>query len=119
MKKLFSILLVTIVAFTLTACGNKNIEGELTDIMDRLYEGIDEDNLPMALTTTKLDDETFATFAFTDKIKYKGRITLELPTGDIKKEGVTTKTIENFENIVFKRYKYYTKRNEYSKSTIL
>ena len=39
----------------------------------------------------------------TDKIKYKGRITLELPTGDIKKEGVTTKTIENFENIVFKR----------------
>ena len=39
----------------------------------------------------------------TDKTKYKGRATLELPTGDIKKEGVTTNTIENFENIVFKR----------------
>lgn len=83
MKKLFSILLVTIVAFTLTACGNKNIEGELTDIMDRLYEGIDEDNLPMALTTTKLDDETFATFAFTDKIKYKEAVVSESMTGSI------------------------------------
>lgn len=39
----------------------------------------------------------------TDKAKYKGRVALELPTGDIKKEGVTTNTIENFEDIVFKR----------------
>ena len=39
----------------------------------------------------------------TDKAKYKGRITIELPTGEIKEEGVTTNTINTFENIIFKR----------------
>lgn len=83
MKKIFYFLGVMTLCFILAGCGQKNIEGDLTDLMDKLYEGIGEENLPMALTTTKLDETTFANFAFTDKIKYKEAVVSESMTGSI------------------------------------
>lgn len=83
MKKIFYFLGVMTLCFVLTGCGQKNIEGNLTDLMDKLYEGIGEDNLPMGLTTTKLDETTFATFAFTDEIKYKEAVVSESMVGSI------------------------------------
>ncbi len=83
MKKLFYFLGVMTLCVLLTGCGSKNVEGELTDLMDKLYEGIDEENLPMALTTTELDDTTFVNFAFTDKVKYKEAVVSESMTGSI------------------------------------
>ena len=37
--------------------------------------------------------------------KFKGNITLELPTGNILEEGVSTLEITDLENIIFKRIK--------------
>lgn len=83
MKKLLYLLGVITFCFMLSGCAEKNIEGTLPEIMDRLYEGIDEENLPMALTTTELTDDIFENFAFTNKIKYKEAVVSESMTGSI------------------------------------
>lgn len=82
---------------------NQNIsEYKSNDGDEIMYDG-------RLLEKSKVDiEETKITLSFdiiiqTDRTKYKGRITTELPSGDIKQEGVTINTIENFESVVFKR----------------
>lgn len=67
-------------AFFLTGCGNKNIEGTLPEIMERLYEGIDENDMPMMTENIELTDENFENYAFVD-VKYKEAIASESMTG--------------------------------------
>jgi len=59
MKKLNKILLLLLVVatFTLTGC-SKNVEGELSDIMDRIYADVKEDERPMLETVNILEQET-------------------------------------------------------------
>jgi len=59
MKKLNKILLLLLVVatFTLTGC-SKNVEGELADIIDRIYADIKEEERPMLETVNILDQET-------------------------------------------------------------
>lgn len=83
MKKIFYAFIVLFSAFILTGCGSKNIEGNLSDIMDKLYDGIKEDNLPMALTTQELTSENFENYAFTNDINYKEAVVSESMTGSI------------------------------------
>ena len=45
-KKLLLLLLVCTTITTLTACGGKNVEGNLTDIMDKVYEKVNSDIKP-------------------------------------------------------------------------
>ena len=59
MKKATKLLLLLLVAtFTLTGC-SKNVEGELTDIMEKVYEkmyaDVSEENRPMLMTTDVLN----------------------------------------------------------------
>lgn len=85
MKKvlyLFSVLLLTI---ALTGCGakkeeEKNIEGTLPEIMEKLYEGISEEELPMMLENLELTEENFEYFAFTNA-KYKEALASESMIG--------------------------------------
>ena len=58
-KRIMSIMMVGILAFSLTACGkaasnaaSKGPEGELSEIIDQIYE---QKNTELALETTKLD----------------------------------------------------------------
>lgn len=62
MKKITKtlLLLLVLVSFlTLTGCGEKNVEGNLTDIMDRVYEkmlaDVKEEDRPMLMTTDALN----------------------------------------------------------------
>ena len=62
MKKLRKIILILLVCFTLgtlTGCGEKNVEGELTDIMEKvytkMYADIKEEERPMLMTTNALN----------------------------------------------------------------
>ena len=57
MKKLSKLLLLLVATFTLTGC-SKNVEGELTDIMDRIYSDIKEDEIPMLETVNILEQDT-------------------------------------------------------------
>lgn len=58
-KKLLLLLLVCTTLTTLTACGEKNIEGNLTDIMGKVYEKMDAevkaDDKPMVETVNILE----------------------------------------------------------------
>lgn len=81
MKKILFSLCTLLLCFTIAGCGsNKNVEGSLTDIMDKLYEGIPEDERPMMLENIELTNENFEYYAFTDA-KYKEAIASESMTG--------------------------------------
>ena len=57
MKKIIYAVMVLGVAFLISGCGNKNIEGTLPEIMEKLYEGIKEDEMPMMTENVELTDE--------------------------------------------------------------
>ncbi len=80
MKKLFCMLAIFSFSLFLVGCGNKNIAGELPDIMEKLYSGIKEDELPMMTENIHLTEENFQNFAFAD-IKYQDAIASESMTG--------------------------------------
>lgn len=84
MKKIFYLLGIICASITLCACGtSKNVEGELTDIMDKLYTGVKDEEKPMALTTTELTAENLEYFAFVNDIDYKEAVVSESMTGSI------------------------------------
>ena len=82
MKRISKLLIVIMIfaSLLMTGCGNKNIEGSLPDIMDKLYEGITEK--PMMLSNIELNDENFENYAFVD-VKYKEAIASESMVGSI------------------------------------
>lgn len=86
MKKILCVFSIIVLSLTLVGCGekleNKNIEGSLEEIMAKLYEGIKEDELPMALKNVPLNEENFKYYAFAD-IKYEEAIASESMTGSI------------------------------------
>lgn len=87
MKKVISLVGLLMLSLVLVGCGtakeeNKNIEGSLTDIMAKLYDGVAEDEMPMMLDNVTLDEENFEYYAFAD-VKYKEAIASESMTGSI------------------------------------
>ena len=79
MKKLnkILILLLVVVTFTLTGCASKNVEGTLTEIMEKIYTDIKEDEMPMLETVNILEtdpetlDDTIIYTIGTKDIEYK------------------------------------------------
>lgn len=75
MKKLLALLLTF--SFILCGCSKKEtnetttIEGEITELMDKLYEGIDEEELPSMLSTNVLDEELLPNFIGTNEVQFK------------------------------------------------
>lgn len=79
MKKLnkILILLLVVVTFTLTGCASENVEGSLTEIMEKIYTDIKEDEMPMLETVNILEtdpetlDDTIIYTIGTKDIEYK------------------------------------------------
>lgn len=70
LKKIGSLLLIACLFFT--GCGDKkekNIEGNLSDIMNKVYAGVDEE-MP-ALQQTEITDENIEYYLGTSDIDYK------------------------------------------------
>ena len=82
MKKIVFSLLLVVFEFSITGCGEKNIEGSLTDIMTKVYEGIGEENLPMMLENIPLNEENFERYSFIN-MNYKEALASESMTGSI------------------------------------
>lgn len=90
MKKVVYFFCALTICLALVGCGKKeeekttekNIEGTLPEIMEKLYNGIPEDEMPMMVRNTELNDENFEYYAFAD-VKYKEAIASESMNGSI------------------------------------
>lgn len=82
-KKIILIVIMLVVAFAVTGCGSKNIEGSLEDIMTKLYAGIPEDQRPMMLMNTEVNEENVEYFLGTKDIEYEEALASEPGIGSI------------------------------------
>lgn len=86
MKKIIGFVGLIMASLLLVGCGTKsevqNIEGSLTDLMVKLYDGIGEDEMPMMTENVELNEENFLAFAFAD-VKYKEALASESMVGSI------------------------------------
>lgn len=81
MKKVFYLLSVVMLSFLICGCGAENVEGSLPEIMEKLYEGISEEEMPMMVENIDLDEENFEYYAFSKDVKYQEAIASESMTG--------------------------------------
>lgn len=98
MKKLLMSLLVVAMVLGLSACQNnkeKNIEGTLDEIMDKIYDGVSEDSLPMMLERVELNSENEFWYIGTDKLEYKEALASESGIGSIAYSVVLIRLEEN------------------------
>lgn len=94
--KKFSYVLVMLVIVALTVgCGNKNIEGSLEDIMTKVYADIPENERPMMLMNTKINDENIEYYLGTKDIEYEEALASESGIGSIAHSVVLVRTKEN------------------------
>ncbi len=83
MKKLLLITLMFIFTLTLSACGNKNIEGSLEEIMDKVYSTLKDDEKPMMLTNIEITKENVEMYLGTTDIEFEEALASESATGSI------------------------------------
>lgn len=96
MKKILIVLLIAS-AFVFTGCTQKekNIEGSLEEIMTKLYAGISEDELPMALSNTEITEENIESFLGTKDIEYESALASESMVGSIAHSIILIRAKEN------------------------
>ena len=95
MKKLGFLLITLILVFTLTGCGNKNVEGSLDEIMTKVYQDIKEDERPMGLMNTEVTDENIEYYLGTSDIDYESALASESMVGSIAHSTVLVRVKEN------------------------
>jgi len=84
LRNILGIMGVLVVSLLLVGCGaEKNISGNLMDIMDKLYTGVKDEEKPMMLTSIELNEENFESCAFVKDIKYKEAVASESMVGSI------------------------------------
>lgn len=95
MKKIFLIMIMAVACLTLTACGEKNVEGTLEEIMTKVYADIPEDERPMMLTNTEVNEENIEYFLGTTDIEYDSALASEPGISSIAHSVVLVRTKEN------------------------
>lgn len=109
MKKVIYLCMISLsFLLVLTGCSKKTavIEGKMEDLMAKLYNGIDENDLPMYLENITLTDESLSNYIGTSDIKWKEAIASESSVGSIAHSVVlirmddkaTSKDIEEAKN---------------------
>ncbi len=100
MKKISLLAIMIAALFLVTGCGEekkeetktKNVEGTLTEIAEKIYEKLPEDNTPMGLTHIELTDENITNFIGTKDIEYKEALAVESQVGSIAHSTVLIRT---------------------------
>lgn len=95
--KKFGLRLLIIGALFLTGCSAKeeNIEGSLEEIMDKLYEGISEDELPMGLSNVEITSENVEGYLGTSDIEFDSALASESMVGSIAHSIILVRAKEN------------------------
>ena len=89
-KRVSLIIIMLMAAFVVTGCGN--VEGSLEDIMAKVYENIPEDERPMMLTNTEVNEENIEYFLGTKDIEYEEALASESGIGSIAHSVVLVRT---------------------------
>lgn len=83
MKKILFVVALFSVALLFTGCGNSNIDGDLGDLMDKVYAEIPEDERPMMLEQVKVNADNIEYYLGTSDISYKEALASEPAIGSI------------------------------------
>lgn len=72
-KKIFLLLLVCTSLVTLTGCGEKNVEGELSDIITKVYADLETDEMPMldSINVLEMAPDNIEYYIGTKDIEYE------------------------------------------------
>ena len=99
MKKINLLLILFASILLIAGCGKeetkekaKNIEGNLNDIIEKVYKDLPEDHTPNGLTNIELNDENIADYIGTKDIKYKEAIARESMIGAIAHSVILIRT---------------------------
>ena len=95
LKKLLLLLVMIPVCLTLTACGEKNVKGTLEELMTKVYADIPEDERPMMLMNTEVNEENVEYYLGTSDIEYKSALASESGVGSIAHSVVLVRTKDN------------------------
>lgn len=84
-KKILTLIVFFISIFIITGCGNEkvHIEGKLEDLMEKVYKGIKQEELPMMLQNINLTEEDIEYYIGTSDIKWEEAIASESGIGSI------------------------------------
>jgi hypothetical protein len=104
LHKLGLFLMVFMAGFLLTGCGEKNIEGDLSELMTKVYAELPEDKTPMGLTTVEVTADNVEGFLGTADIEYEEALASESMTGSIAHSVVLVriKDAKNAEEVMTK-----------------
>ena len=94
LKKLAVLGTIIVMSVMMTGCGSKNIEGTLTDLMERVYQDIDEDRFPMALQNIEVTKENVENYLGSKDIEFKEALASESRVGSIAYSVVLVRTKE-------------------------
>ena len=82
-KKIILGCLACVTLFSLTGCGEKQVEGTLEEIMTKVYADVPEDERPMMLTNIEVTEENVENYLGTKDIEYKEALASESAVGSI------------------------------------
>ena len=84
MKKIFAILLIGLTSLTIfTGCTSKNVEGNLEDLMTKVYNELPQEETPMMLQNVEVNAENMEYYLGVSDIDIKEALASESATGSI------------------------------------
>lgn len=95
MKKIFFLFTAMFLTLTLTGCGEKNVQGSLEEIMNKVYASIPEEERPMMLTNTEVTKENVEMYLGTADIEFEEALASESATGSIAHSVVLVRVKDN------------------------
>lgn len=82
-KKIILGCLACVTLFSLTGCGEKQVEGTLEEIMTKVYADVPEEERPMMLTNFEVTEENVENYLGTKNIEYEEALASESAVGSI------------------------------------
>ena len=95
MKKILVILVLIVLSLSLTGCGEKNVQGSLEEIMDKVYTSIPEEERPMMLMNTEVTKENVEMYLGTSNIEFEEALASESGVGSIAHSVVLIRVKDN------------------------
>ena len=83
MKKISLFITIIAMILILPGCSSKNVEGSLEDIMTKVYADIPEEERPMMLMNTEVNEENIEYYLGTKDIEYTEALASESGVGSI------------------------------------